>query len=53
MTPIDALAAPIRALLDSVGTGSTSATDPSVSVREATAELERTDARLRPLYGER
>lgn len=47
MTPIDTLAAPIRALLDSVGTGSTSATDPSVSVREATAELERTDARLR------
>ncbi|GGF31741.1 C40 family peptidase [Williamsia phyllosphaerae] len=47
MTPIDALAAPIRSLLDSVGTGATSATDPSVSVRETTAELERTDARLR------
>lgn len=47
MTPVDALAAPIRSLLDSVGTGATSATDPSVSVREATAELERTDARLR------
>ncbi|MBJ7288164.1 C40 family peptidase [Williamsia sp.] len=47
MTPVDALAAPIRTLLDSVGTGSTSVTDPSVSVREATSELDRTDARLR------
>lgn len=46
MTPIDLLAAPIRDLLDSVGTGSLSLPDPTAAVRDATAAIAATDARF-------
>lgn len=46
MTPVDALATPLRSLLDAIGSGSLPRADPTTAIDHATDTLDATDARL-------